>query len=82
MRSVVLFLAVVFTLPAQRPFSGAPETKQALDKLNVLGSVMMIAAHPDDENTGVIAYLARGKKVRTAYLAPQSWRRWPKPDWL
>ena len=69
MRSVVLLLAVVFSLPAQRLFTGAPETKQALDKLNVLGSVMMIAAHPDDENTGVIAYLARGKKVRTAYLA-------------
>lgn len=30
---------------------------------------MMIAAHPDDENTAVIAYLARGKKVRTAYLS-------------
>jgi len=29
----------------------------------------MIAAHPDDENTGVVAYLARGKKVRTAYLS-------------
>ena len=29
----------------------------------------MIAAHPDDENTGVVAYLARGKKVRMAYLS-------------
>ncbi len=69
MRSAVLFLATVLSLQAQRPFSGAPETKQALDKLNVVGSVLMIAAHPDDENTGVIAYLARGKKVRTAYLS-------------
>ncbi|MCX6611166.1 MAG: PIG-L family deacetylase [Acidobacteria bacterium] len=69
MRSAVLFLAAVMTLSAQRPFSGAPETKQALDKLNVVGSVLMIAAHPDDENTGVIAYLASGKKVRTAYLS-------------
>ena len=69
MRSAVLFLAMVLSLSAQRPFSGAPETKQALDKLNVVGSVLMIAAHPDDENTGVIAYLARGKKVRTAYLS-------------
>jgi LmbE family N-acetylglucosaminyl deacetylase len=43
--------------------------KQALDRLNVVGSAMMIAAHPDDENTAVIAYLARGMKVRTAYLS-------------
>ncbi len=35
----------------------------------MVGSAMMIAAHPDDENTAVIAYLARGKKVRTAYLS-------------
>ena len=69
MRSAVLFLVLVFSLQAQRPFSGAPEIKQALDKLNVVGSALMIAAHPDDENTGVIAYLARGKKVRTAYLS-------------
>ena len=54
---------------AQRSFSGAAETKQSLDKLNVVGSALMIAAHPDDENTGVVAYLARGKKVRMAYLS-------------
>ena len=29
----------------------------------------MIAAHPDDENTALLAYLARGRKVRTAYLS-------------
>jgi LmbE family N-acetylglucosaminyl deacetylase len=69
MRSAVLFFAVVLSISAQRPFSGALETKQALDKLNVVGSALMIAAHPDDENTGVVAYLARGKKVRTAYLS-------------
>ena len=40
-----------------------------LDELNNLGSVMMIAAHPDDENTALLAYLARGRHVRTAYLS-------------
>lgn len=69
MRSAVLILVAAISVSAQRPFSGALETKQALDKLNVVGSALMIAAHPDDENTGVIAYLARGKKVRTAYLS-------------
>ncbi|MDX2267335.1 MAG: PIG-L family deacetylase [Bryobacter sp.] len=69
MRSAFLFCTVAVAVWAQRPFSGAAETKQALEKLTVVGSAMMIAAHPDDENTAVIAYLARGRKVRTAYLS-------------
>jgi LmbE family N-acetylglucosaminyl deacetylase len=69
MRSAFLFLGLASALLAQRPFSGAAEIQQALDKLTVVGSAMMIAAHPDDENTAVIAYLARGRKVRTAYLS-------------
>jgi LmbE family N-acetylglucosaminyl deacetylase len=69
MRSAVLLLGLASVLLAQRPFSGAPEIKQALDRLNVVGSAMMIAAHPDDENTAVVTYLARGRKVRTAYLS-------------
>jgi len=54
---------------AQRELSGAAEAKLALDRLNVTGSVLMIAAHPDDENTAVLAYFARGRKVRTGYLS-------------
>lgn len=34
-----------------------------------MGSVLYVAAHPDDENTLLIAYLARGKDYRTAYLS-------------
>jgi LmbE family N-acetylglucosaminyl deacetylase len=40
-----------------------------LKKLNVLGSVLYIAAHPDDENTRLLAYLANEKLYRTAYLS-------------
>ncbi len=40
-----------------------------MQKLNVLGSVLYIAAHPDDENTRLIAWLSNGKKVRTGYLS-------------
>ena len=54
---------------AQRSLHGTAEIKLALDRLNVLGSVLMVAAHPDDENTALLAYLARGKKYRTAYLS-------------
>jgi LmbE family N-acetylglucosaminyl deacetylase len=40
-----------------------------LRKLNVLGSVLYIAAHPDDENTRLITYLTNEKLYRTAYLS-------------
>ena len=42
---------------------------EQLEKLNVLGSVLYIAAHPDDENTRLISWLANDKKVRTGYLS-------------
>jgi LmbE family N-acetylglucosaminyl deacetylase len=63
--------ALLLSIPAfgQRNLSGTPEIKLALDKLNVLGSVLMIAAHPDDENTAVLAYWARGRNLETAYLS-------------
>ncbi len=40
-----------------------------LKKLNTVGSVLYIAAHPDDENTRLIAYLANEKCLRTGYLS-------------
>lgn len=62
-----------FTLPstAQRPPAqpNAAEILHRMQKLNVLGSVLYIAAHPDDENTRLIAWLANGKKLRTGYLS-------------
>src|SRR6266496_602426 len=41
----------------------------AIRKLNVLGSVLYIAAHPDDENTRLLAYFAKDRMVRTGYLS-------------
>src|SRR3954454_23757377 len=40
-----------------------------LKKLNVLGSVLYIAAHPDDENTRLLAYFSKEKQYRTGYLS-------------
>jgi Uncharacterized proteins, LmbE homologs len=37
--------------------------------LNVLGSVLYLAAHPDDENTRLIAYLSKDRLYRTGYLS-------------
>src|SRR3954467_3777672 len=62
-------LLVSAPVSAQRPFSGAAEIEQSLHKLNELGTVLHIAAHPDDERTAVLAYFARGRHMRTAYLS-------------
>jgi LmbE family N-acetylglucosaminyl deacetylase len=51
-----------------RPMNAA-EIQLALQKLNVLGRVLYIAAHPDDENTNLIALWANGSLYQTAYLS-------------
>ena len=47
----------------------SPATLQQMRSFNTMGSVLYIAAHPDDENTQAITYLARGRGYRTAYLS-------------
>ena len=42
---------------------------QAIKRLGIVGSVLHTGAHPDDEDSGLLAYLARGRQVRTAYLS-------------
>src|SRR5271166_5503889 len=66
-----LTLSVIYITPsgAQRDLSGTAELKLSLARLNVVGSVLMIAAHPDDENTALLSYFARGCKLRTGYLS-------------
>src|ERR1039457_3960549 len=68
---LALFLFALAPIAAQQnvPFPGAIEVEQSLARLNNLGTVLMIAAHPDDEQTAVLAYFARGRHMRTAYLS-------------
>lgn len=40
-----------------------------MQKLQVAGTVLYVAAHPDDENTKLIAWLANGRRTRTGYLS-------------
>jgi LmbE family N-acetylglucosaminyl deacetylase len=54
---------------ADPPTNSAPAILQELKSFREFGSVLYIAAHPDDENTLLIAYLARGRDYRTAYLS-------------
>lgn len=65
--------ASLFTLQtsAQRPPAqpNAAEILHRMQKLEVVGSVLYIVAHPDDENTRLITWLANGKKVRTGNLS-------------
>lgn len=67
----LLFLALSFLqTQAQKPKSADPsEIFEALQKLNFLGSVLYVAAHPDDENTRLISYMSNEIKARTAYLS-------------
>lgn len=71
----VLLLIVVFFQISIATFSQKPEkltTNQIfekIEKLNFLGTALYIAAHPDDENTRLIAYLANNVKARTGYLS-------------
>jgi LmbE family N-acetylglucosaminyl deacetylase len=49
--------------------NAAREIVHQLESFRQLGSVLYIAAHPDDENTELLAYLSRGRDYRTAYLS-------------
>ncbi len=71
-------ILLLVSLPFFHPFAACcqsnPEWNAArirlqLEKLNVLGSVLYLAAHPDDENSRLLPFLAFGKKYRTAYLS-------------
>ena len=79
MRSIprCVLAAVFFSVSAAFRLSATPapesinssEILLGLEKLNVLGRVLYVAAHPDDENTGLIAFWANGALYDTAYLS-------------
>ncbi len=54
---------------AMAQHSTASQIVQRIQKLKVLGSVLYVAAHPDDENTRLITYLANDRLYRTGYLS-------------
>jgi LmbE family N-acetylglucosaminyl deacetylase len=54
---------------AQPPVEDAARRRIAMENLAVVASALYIGAHPDDENTAMLAWLAQGRKVRTAYLS-------------
>src|SRR5215831_8070656 len=67
---VLIALPTILTLALGVPEDrGAMGLSQALKRLDVIGSVLHTGAHPDDENSALLAWLARGQGVRTAYLS-------------
>ncbi len=70
-RSLFLLPLLCSLLLAQNPMppQSAAELQHRLKTLRVLGSVLYLAAHPDDENQRLIATFAKGYGYRTAYLS-------------
>lgn len=71
----ILSFSFLFTISmpmvfAQKIFQqSSAEILHSIKKLNVLGSVLYVAAHPDDENTRLLAYMAKDRQYRTGYMA-------------
>ena len=73
---MILVLAAVLSAillaapaPAEEPPMHAGMLALALDRLATTGRVLYIGAHPDDENTRLLAYLANGRHLTAAYLS-------------
>jgi LmbE family N-acetylglucosaminyl deacetylase len=64
-----LLLQFQFAIAQTEAPRSSAEILQALHKLNTIGSVLYVAAHPDDENTRLLSYMSKEQKVRTGYLS-------------
>ncbi len=67
--SLWFFSLLVITTKAQSPSFSSSQILEGFQKLQINGSVLYIAAHPDDENTRLLTWMVHEKKVRTAYLS-------------
>ncbi len=72
-RACLLVCTTLFVAVAARATDYVPTTpagiQQELKSFATLGSVLYVAAHPDDESNALLTYLARGRGYRTAYLS-------------
>ncbi len=67
--SLLILVPVASADPRPPAALDASQMRLALQRLQVAGSALYVAAHPDDENTSVITWLVQGRKVRTGYLS-------------
>jgi LmbE family N-acetylglucosaminyl deacetylase len=69
-RFLLLFtFSLLFVSSFAQTYSTSADIYLGLKKLNVLGSVLYIAAHPDDENTRLLTYFSKDRLYRTGYLS-------------
>src|SRR4051812_39537341 len=70
-RAALVFVLLPVGLRAGEPAAAAPISPilRDLQIFNQVGSVLYVAAHPDDESNALLAQLARGRGLRTAYLS-------------
>jgi LmbE family N-acetylglucosaminyl deacetylase len=73
MRNLIFIFLLSASLPGLQAQSSralsSSEIHAGIQRLKVLGSVLYVAAHPDDENTRLLACLARERHLRTGYLS-------------
>src|SRR5580765_4093472 len=67
--SLLLMAPALVADPRPPKVMDASDIRLALEKLNVVGSALLVGAHPDDENAALLAWLSKGQKVRAAYLS-------------
>jgi LmbE family N-acetylglucosaminyl deacetylase len=69
-KGIYLLILLLFRFDAKAQLANSSsEILQKLKKLNTIGSVLYIAAHPDDENTRLLGFLSNERKLRTGYLS-------------
>ena len=67
---LLLNTVLSFSAIAQKQHQmSSDEILHSIKKLKILGSVLYVAAHPDDENTRLIAHMAKERQYHTGYLA-------------
>lgn len=70
---VIFSLFAFFNQANAQPYSNkvanTSEIYHKVQKLGTCGSVLYIAAHPDDENTRMLTYFARIRNMETSYLS-------------
>ena len=68
--ALTLLLSTANAAPTLRPSQpDGARLERWLDRLLVVGGVLYVAAHPDDENTRLLAYLSNRSLLRTGYLS-------------
>lgn len=67
--SIFIFLISIITYAQAPQKLNSVEIYEQVQKLNFLGKVLYVAAHPDDENTKLITYFSNHYHAQTAYLS-------------